>query len=175
MALAFSEPLGQRGFAPSRKPFLDCACIPRSVYIYYIAVCVCMYVYIYIYIYIYTYMYISIYTYICIYHASDAIRHTSCIVYHIPCIICRIPYTLYPTPYDLYHTRVIRMSVKKTLLSGEPIALQNSNRNSSPNPDVVFFKLIFPRAFLSRGVFFNRHRYHTRRIAIGFDQPMQRL
>ena len=30
---------------------------------------------------------------------------------------------------------------------------------SSPAPDLVFFRLIFPRVFFSGGVFFRRHRY----------------
>ena len=59
-------------------------------------------------------------------------------------------------------------------------ALQNSSRNSSPAPLLMFFKLIFPRVFLSGGVFlftdtgslltkqnhtFNHtHQHHTNQI-----------
>ena len=38
-------------------------------------------------------------------------------------------------------------------------ALQASGRNCSPAPDLVFRKVIFPRASFSGGVFLNRHRY----------------
>ena len=39
-------------------------------------------------------------------------------------------------------------------------ALQHSNRNCYPAPDLVLFKLNVPRVFVSGGVF-HRHRYHT--------------
>ena len=41
----------------------------------------------------------------------------------------------------------------------QALALQSSSRNCNPAFDLVFWQLFFPPLFLSRGVFFHRHRY----------------
>ena len=44
---------------------------------------------------------------------------------------------------------------KKNTPFGRALALQHSGINCSPAPGLVFFKLNFPRVFLSGGVFFS--------------------
>ena len=51
------------------------------------------------------------------------------------------------------------VSVNKHTLFLRAFALQNYNMNCYPPPDVVLFKLLLPRLFLSGGVLFRRHRY----------------
>ena len=49
---------------------------------------------------------------------------------------------------------VIPVSVNKNTPFARAFALQRSSINRSPDPDSVFSRLIFPRLFLSGGVFF---------------------
>ena len=68
----------------------------------------------------------------------------------------------------------IPVSVNKNTLLARAFALQNSSRNSSPVPDLEFFRLISPGVFFSRGVFFFADAGRGPTLPLGGQQTRHR-
>ena len=99
-----------------------------------------MFIYIYIYIYTCIYVYKDIYIYICI--RTHVISQLSYYVQVAGIMIVT------------FVIAIMMVSVKITPLFARTSTMQSSSRHCSPAPDLVFSKLILPRAFLSGGMLF---------------------
>ena len=81
----------------------------------------------------------------------------TCVDFVVKCMVCVAHEKQHGNMYDICDTCVKRVFVLTPLSAQSRVG----GRNCSPGPELVLWKLIFPRVLCSRGMFFPRHWYYS--------------